>query len=133
MLGPMDRFFPYEVDGRFLPVWLACGLRRETDGVTLAEDGTFLATFGWFRLLTTLDNVEGAHVTEGYRWWTAVGPRLSMADDGITFGTNSKAGACVHFRDPVRRVIGLRDHSALTVTVAEPHALVEALGEAEPR
>jgi hypothetical protein len=129
----VDRFFPYDVDRRFLPVWLACGLKEGKDGVTIADDGTFLATLGWFRLLTTVDNVDGAHVTRDYRWWTAVGPRLSMADDGITFGTNARAGVCVHFRERVRRVVGPRAHSALTVTVADPEGLVALLGEARPR
>jgi hypothetical protein len=129
----VDRFFPYDVDERFVPVWLACGLRRSSDGVTVAADGTFLATLGWFRLLTTVDNVEGAHITSDYRWWTAVGARLSMKDDGLTFGTNSRAGVCVHFRERVPHVVGMRDHSALTVTVADPEGLVELLGPAEPR
>lgn len=68
-----------------------------------------------------------AHVTGPYRWWTAVGPRLSMADDGLTFGTNAKAGVCIHFDPKIHRVIGFRDHSALTVTVADPEALESAL------
>jgi hypothetical protein len=128
----VDRFFPYEIDERFVPVWLACGLRRKTDGVTISDDGTFLATLGWFRLLTTTDNVDGAHITRDYRWWTAVGMRMSMKDDGLTFGTNSRAGVCVHFKERVH-VLAPRPHSALTVTVADPEGLVEALGEAEPR
>jgi hypothetical protein len=76
---------------------------------------------------TPLDNISEAHVTGPYRWWTAVGPRLSFADDGLTFGTNSHAGLCVHFRNKIKRVIGFRDHSALTVTVADPHALEATL------
>lgn len=124
----MERFFAYEVDERFVPLWLACGLRRGRDGVRISDDGTFLATFGWFRVLTTLDNVAGAHVTRDYRWWKAVGPRASLADDGLTFGTTPRAGTCVHFHEPVRRVVGLHDHSALTVTVADPGGLAELLG-----
>ena len=128
----MDRFFPYDVDKRFLPVWLACGLKEGKDGVTVADDGTFLATLGWFRLLTTVDNVDGAHITRDYRWWTAVGPRMSLADDGLTFGTNAKVGVCVHFRERVSG-LGPRPHSALTVTVADPEGLVALLGEADAR
>jgi hypothetical protein len=30
---------------------------------------------------------------------------------------------CIHFRDKIKHVIGFRDHSALTVTVADPQAL----------
>lgn len=50
-----------------------------------------------------------------------------MADDGLTFGTNAKAGVCIHFEPRIHRVIGFRDHSALTVTVADPDTLVAAL------
>ena len=42
-------------------------------------------------------------------------------------GTTPEGGLCVHFREKIKRVIGLRDHSALTVTVADPHALEAAL------
>jgi hypothetical protein len=119
--------FPYRLDYRFAPMWLAFGVRPGRDGVSLTDDGRLRATFGLLRLETALDNVEDTHVTGPYRWWTAVGARLSFADDGLTFGTNHERGVCIHFRSPVRRVIGFRDHSALTVTVADPHALEAAL------
>lgn len=64
-----------------------------------------------------------AHTDGGQRW----APRLSMVDDGLTFGTNAAAGVCIHFEPRIHRVIGLRDHSALTVTVADPEGLVAAL------
>ena len=51
----------------------------------------FVATFGFVKVTTPRTNVTGAHITEDYRWWTACGVRMSMADDGLTFGTNSGA------------------------------------------
>ncbi len=123
----MSEFFPYHFDRRFLPMWLGAGALPRRDGVTLTDDDRFVATFGVLRVSTPLDNISEAHVTGPYRWWTAVGPRLSFADDGLTFGTNSHAGLCVHFRNKIKRVIGFRDHSALTVTVADPHALEATL------
>ena len=117
-----SEFFPYRFDRRFLPMWLGAGALPRRDGVTITDD-RFVATFGVLRVSTPLDNISEAHVTGPYRWWTAVGPRLSFADDGLTFGTNSHAGLCVHFRNKIKRVVGFRDHSALTVTVADPHAL----------
>jgi hypothetical protein len=123
----LDEFFRYHIDPRFAPVLLGVGLRPSRHGVTLTGDGRFVATFGLFRLETALANVAGAHVTDGYRWWTAIGVRLSLADDGITFGTNARAGVCVHFHERVPRVIGFRDHSALTVTVADFDRLARAL------
>jgi hypothetical protein len=116
-------FFPYRFDRRFAPLWLGAGALPWRDGVTVTDGGRLVATFGLLRVDTPLENIADTHVTGPYRWWTAVGPRLSFADDGLTFGTNPQAGLCIHFRDKIKRVIGFRDHSALTVTVADPHAL----------
>jgi hypothetical protein len=119
--------FRYEFDKKLLPFWLPFGLRPSKDGVTLTDDGRFVATYGLLRLETPLSNIDGAHVTSGYRWWTAAGARMSMADDGLTFGTNNHAGVCVHFHDKVASKLRRSGHSALTVTVADPDKLVEAL------
>lgn len=119
--------FPYSVDYRFTPMWAPLGLRPWRDGVTLADDGRFVATFGLIRVETTRSNVDGAHITRGYRWWTAVGVRRSFRDDGLTFGTNREAGVCVHFRDNVRSPLRAKGHSALTVTVLDLEGLVDAL------
>jgi hypothetical protein len=128
----MSRFFPYELDPRFALLLRGTGLRPGRHGVTLTDDDRFVATFSFFTVDTPLANVAGAHVTRDYRWWTAVGVRASAADDGLTFGTNNHAGVCVHFHDKVKRVLGFRDHSALTVTVADVDGLVAALGLAQP-
>jgi hypothetical protein len=121
--------FRYRVDKRYLPLLVACGFRASHDAVRLADD-RLLATFGWFHLETPLSNVDGAHITRHYRWWTAPGARLSRVDDGLTFGTNNDAGVCVHFREKVPSSLRKRGHSALTVTVADVEGLVEALGPA---
>jgi hypothetical protein len=125
-----DRFFPYRFDDRFKLFWWPLGAREGKHGVTLTEDGRFLATYGRLSLETPVSNVSGAHITEGYRWYSAIGARVSFVDDGLTFGTNHDRGVCVHFDDPVKRVIGFKDHSALTVTVDDCQGLVDALGEA---
>ena len=119
--------FPYAVDRRFIPVLIPFGLRAKTDGVTVDEEGLFSATFGWFHLSTPLSNVDGAHITTDYRWWTAIGARMSWADDGLSFGTNTHAGVCVHFKEKVPSMFSREGHSALTVTVRDLEDLVEAL------
>jgi hypothetical protein len=123
----MAEFFPYAVDKRLAPFWLPFGVRPSRDGVTVTDDGTFRATFGLLKLETPISNIAGAHVTRNYRWYTAAGARRSMADDGLTFGTNRDAGVCVHFHEPVPSPLRRKGHSALTVTVANVDGLAERL------
>jgi len=126
-----DEFFPYRVDWRLAPFWLPFGVRPGRDGVHVdADANVFRATYGFFSVHTDLDNVDGAHVTEHYRWYTAAGARMSFVDDGLTFGTNHQRGVCVHFGEPIPHVLGRKPHSALTVTVADCEGLVECIGEA---
>jgi len=126
-----DEFFPYRVAWRWVPLWGVFGVRPGHDGVHVAaDDNRFRATFGWLRVETPLDNVVGGHVTEDYRWYTAMGARLSFVDDGLTFGTNRDRGVCVHFREPIGHVLGRKPHSALTVTVADCDGLVARIGAA---
>jgi hypothetical protein len=122
----MAQVFKYRVDKRYLPLLVPCGLRPARDGVTLTES-SFIARLGIFKLETPLENIEDAHVTRDYRWWTAVGPRLSAVDDGLTFGTNKDAGVCVHFREKVPSLLKRSGHSALTVTVLDVEGLASAL------
>lgn len=119
-------FFPYRCEPRYSLLWKPLGVKDGVDGVTLTDD-TFTASFGRLRLETPRANVTGAHATHDYQWWKAVGARLSLADDGLTFGTATHGGVCVHFDERVHRVIGFKDHSALTVTVDDLAGLVEAI------
>lgn len=123
----MNQHFEYAVKRPLLPILIAVGFRRSKDGVTITEDGEFVVTFGVLTLRTRLDNVDDAHITRGYRWWTAIGPRRSFVDDGLTFGTNANAGVCVHFREKVPSALRRKGHSALTVTVQDLNGLVDAL------
>ncbi len=123
----MAEHFGYAIDKRYLPVLLPFLLRPGKDGVTLSDEGGFVATFGLFKIATPLSNITGAHVTRDYRWWTAVGVRMSRADDGLTFGTNRDGGVCIHFEDKVPSPLRRHGHSALTVTVADLEGLTTTL------
>lgn len=125
------RFYPYERNPRFKAIWWPLGVRGH-HGVTV-DDERLVATYGRLKLETPRDNIVGAHITTDYRWWTAVGARLSFVDDGLTFGTTNRAGVCIHFAERVPKVIGFKPHSALTVTLEDNEGLVELLGEDEPR
>ena len=124
----MSERFPYAVDPKYRPLLVLFGFRASRDAVTLADDGTFLATFGFVKIETPRSNIAGAHITRGYRWWTAVGVRGSMVDDGLSFGSNYDAGVCIHFAERVPSPLRRSGHSALTVTVEDLEGLTRALG-----
>ncbi|HVB92731.1 MAG TPA: hypothetical protein VND67_00305 [Acidimicrobiales bacterium] len=130
----MAKHFGYAVDKRYLAVLLPFGFRPAKDGIALTDDGSMVATFGFFKLATPLANITGAHITRNYRWWTAIGVRGSIVDDGLTFGTNHDGGVCIHFGEKVASPLRRSGHSALTVTVSDLEGLTKDLGgdHAEP-
>lgn len=121
-------FFPYRVDKRWTLMFTGLGL-KDTDGVLLSDDGQLRATYGRVEVTTPLTNIDHTLVTADHRWYTAVGLRLSFADDGLTFGTNHHAGLCIEFVEKIPKVIGFKDHSALWVSVADPEGLAAAIGK----
>lgn len=117
--------FPFAFD-RFARVILPIiGVRPATARV-IVDDDLLRVEFGRFRLRTPRDNIAGAAVTGPYLWIKVIGAHLSLADRGVTFGTNRDAGVCVRFHEPVAALAGIR-HPGATVTVTDPAALVEAL------
>lgn len=118
--------FPYRFDNRWKPLFTVLGV-KSTDGVDL-QDGMFRASYGRARIETPITNIDHTEVTGPHRWYTAVGMRLSFADDGLTFGTNYELGLCIEFIERIPRVLGFKDHSALWVSVAHPQALADAIG-----
>ena len=122
------QYFPYRLDKRWSALFFALGMRK-SDGVSITHTGELIATFGLFKVKTTLANVDHTEITGPHRWYTAVGLRLSMTDDGITFGTNHHKGLSIAFVKKIPRVIGFRKHSLLWVSVADPEGLAKAIGK----
>ena len=122
----MTNCFPYRLDTRWSSLF--CLLRvSEEDGVRLEPDGTLVATYGRFSVRTPLTNVDHTVVTGPHRWYTAVGLRLSLSDDSVTFGTNHYLGLSIVFKQKIPAVIGSRDHSTLWVSVSDPAGLAAAI------
>jgi hypothetical protein len=118
-------FFPYAVDRRWAPLFTLLSI-KDTDGVQVV-DGMMRATFGRVSVETPIDNIDHSEVTGPHRWYKAVGLRLGLSDDSITFGTNHQRRLWIAFVERVPKVIGVRDHSALWVSVADPDGLAAAL------
>ena len=122
------KFFPYRLDKRWSALFFVLGV-SDKDGVKITGKGELIATFGRFKVKTTLDNIDHTLVTGPHRWYTAVGLRLSLTDDGLTFGTNHRKGLSIAFVEKIPKVIGFRKHSTLWVSVADPEGLAAAIGK----
>ncbi len=118
--------FPYRIDRRWTPLLMTLRV-GDDDEVVVTDDGRLVATFGWVSVETPIANIDHTEISGPHRWWTAVGMRLSFADDGLTFGTNHERGLCIGFVERIPKVIGFRDHSALWVSVADPEGLAAAI------
>jgi hypothetical protein len=96
-------------------------------------DGELRARFGPWRVRTPLSNVRSWSRTGPYRFLKTAGPaRLGVTDRGLTFAGNGDGGLLICFRTPVPGIdpLALLRHPELTVTVADPDALADALAQA---
>ena len=120
--------FAFAFEARFRGLLALLGITSTTAHVTLTRD-RLIARFGPWTCETALANVRDARPTGPYRWFTAIGPRGSFADRGLTFGTTTAGGVCVLFHDPVRGLdpMGMMRHPGLTLTVAEPDSFIRSL------
>ncbi len=99
------------------------------------DDDRFTARFGPWVVDTPRSNITGAGVSGPYSVVRTIGgAHLSFADRGLTFATNDRAGVCIEFREPVTGIdpFGKIRHPGLTVTVADPEALVAELTTGTP-
>jgi hypothetical protein len=95
------------------------------------DDEHLLANYGPWRLRTTLANISRVAITGPYRFYRTAGPaRLGITDGGLTFASNGEQDVLLSFRQRVPAIDPLRliRHPELTVTVADVHGLVSALG-----
>lgn len=119
-------------DFRFDPKWATplrfLGVKPATTRVDVGNV-ELLVRFGPWRVSTRLSNIENTQVTTDYTPLKAFGPRMSVSDRGLSFGTNADAGLCICFKEPIRGLFptDLVKHPAVTVTVADPDGLARAL------
>jgi hypothetical protein len=126
VIGP--RRFSFAFEPRFEPLLFAIGVTPRTAWVDV-DDERIDARFGPWTCTTPRSNVREVCLTGPYRWYTAIGARLSLADRGLTFGTTPRGGVCMLFREPVTGLdpFGAWRHPGLTVTVADAEGLAACL------
>jgi len=120
--------FEFDFDYPLAAPLVVAGITPRTAHVDLV-DGEVRARFGPWVLRTPIDNVVETDITGPYRWWRVLGVRLSMADRGLTFGTNARKGLCLGFAEAVPAIAPVKSfrHRALTLTVADPQGLSIAI------
>lgn len=127
-----DSVFPFDFEDRYRPIALMFGATPSTAGVKLGDDGVIRARFGIVSVETPATNVLGVEMSGDYRWWRAIGVRMSLTDRGLTFGSNTRHGVCLRFVEPIRPSPSLFKvkHPGLTLTLADPQGFKEAVDAA---
>jgi hypothetical protein len=120
---------PFAFDPAYRLVDQLFGVTPASSWVDVSDEA-IEARFGPWRVRTDRENVAEVTVTGPYSVPKTIGPaHVSLKDRGLTFASNTRRGACISFHQPVQGIdpVGLVRHPALTVTVDDPDALVEAL------
>jgi hypothetical protein len=124
-----DRCFAFWFTRPYLIAGYAFGVRPSTCCVRLAAKRLAIE-FGPWKAETALENILGVTLTGPFQFLKTAGPpHLSLSDRGITFATNGNRAVCLALRSPVPGIepTGRLRHPGITVTVADPDGLAEAL------
>lgn len=133
------RVFAFEFEPLLAPFAAALGVRETSAWVEVdpgfdldGKDDEVQVHFGpWSMAFPRYDVVE-AEVTGPSSFLRVVGPpHLSVRDRGVTFATTRGQGLCISLRAPRKAIdpFGLLLHQTVTVTVADPAGLRDALFE----
>lgn len=122
------RVFAFRFDRAARLGLLVLGVTPATSRVEVAG-GQVLIRYGPWRTTVDRRNVRAVTASGPFKAWKALGPRVSAADRGLTFGTSTRGGVCIQLWQPVgvlapRRLLA---HPAVTVTVDRPADLVRLL------
>lgn len=121
--------FPFDHDKRFAFPLRAFGISPERAWVRVG-DTHLEARFGFFHVRTPLSNVKDVQKAGPFKAYKALGPRLSLADRGATYGTSATKGVCIQFHEPVKAMPPISS-PGLTVTVQDQQGLISALERRE--
>jgi len=122
------RVFAFRFDRAGRLLLPALGVTPVTSRVEVAG-GRVLIRYGPWRTMVDRRNIRAVTASGPFSAWKAIGPRVSLADRGLTFGTSTRGGVCIQLRQPAgvlapRRLLA---HPAVTVTVDRPAELVRLL------
>lgn len=122
--------FPFLFERRYAVVGRLFGVTPDCTAITVA-DGRLQARFGPWRIDTALSNITTVSLTGPYAFLKTAGPaHLGLTDRGLTFATNSRAGVCMEFVEPIAGIdpLGKIRHPNLTLTPVDCAGLAALLG-----
>lgn len=127
-LGPAfgrRRVFAFRFDRAARFLLLAVGVTPATSRVEVAG-GQVRIRYGPWGTRVDQRNIRAVTASGPFQAWKAIGPRVSAADRGLTFGTSTRGGVCIRLRQPVGGLLPRRllAHPAVTVTVDRPAELI---------
>jgi hypothetical protein len=135
--GRQSRVFHFAYEPLMIPFAAAVGVRDTSAWVELSpgedvdgKDDSVLVHFGPWSMAFPRIDVVSAEITGPYHFPKVVGPpHLSLKDRGVTFATTRERGLCIGLRRPRKALdpLGILRHPGLTVTVADPEELRDAL------
>ena len=121
--------FPFRFDPRYRIAAAPFGVTPGRCWLTV-DDHEVSIHFGWWSMRIERDNIASVQVSGPYRFLKTAGPaHLSMVDHGITFASNGDRGVCLKLvrAEPGIEPTGRLKHPGVTVTVADPDGLAQAL------
>lgn len=122
--------FPFLFERRYAVAGRLFSVTPARTAIMVAE-GRLQARFGPWRIDTALSNITTVSLTGPYAFLKTAGPaHLGLTDRGLTFATNSHAGVCMEFAEPIAGIdpLGKIRHPNLTLTPVDCAGLAAALG-----
>ena len=124
-----DLSFPFLFEHRYAVAGRPFGVTESRTSIHVSG-GRLQARFGPWHVDTALSNIVSVAVTGPYAFVKTAGPaHLGFTDRGLTFATNSSAGVCMEFVEPITGIdpFGKIRHPNLTLTPADCAGLAAAL------
>jgi hypothetical protein len=119
------RRFAYRLGSRSGPVLRLFGVRGPEDAFVDVSDNELIARFGRFEARTPITNISSWRIEGPWRWITAIGVRLSVRHNDLTFGGSHHGGVRLDFQTPI--AVARLHPVALYVTVEDLDGLAAAL------
>lgn len=130
-MRPGSRRWAFAHDPRYATLLHPFGVHGDDDAFVELDGERLLVRFGRWTVSTPVRNLAGAQVMGPFSAPKVIGPHLSFADRGVTFGSATSSGTCIRFHVPVPGIepLGVLRHPGVTVTVDDPDSLAAAVEE----